>query len=137
MNTLFSRDWFLDFYKDINENSQYEKAAETWEGDILFVINGDSQSWNLKPGINMVVRFDLFHGKCRDVEFFSDRNGTKCAFLLEGAASVWESLIHGQTDLVSSVLKGKIRVEGNIMKLMRYIPAAEQLINSARKVSRI
>ena len=135
MNPMFSRNWFIDFSNEINVNSDYEKSALDWEGDILFIIRGDQESRNLKAGIDMFVRLDLFHGKCREIEFLSSKGDRKTQYTLDGTASDWESMIVGNSDLVSSVMTGKVRIEGNTMKLMRYLPAAEQLINSARSVT--
>ncbi len=137
MNTIFSREWFSEFVDRINSSPEYESAAKTWEGDIMFVIRGDNESVSIRAGNEVCVRLDLYHGKCRDMSFLSSGDGPKTDYSLDGSASVWESVIRGETDLISSVMNGKIRLSGNTMKLMRYLKAAEELIISARSVTRL
>ncbi len=137
MNIIFTREWFYDFYRSINSNARYEEEARDWEGDILFIIRGDGNSGNLKRGVDMLVRLDLFHGKCRTIDFPSGDSDIRTQYSLDGSASDWEEIISGGTDLVSSVMRGKVRIEGNTMKLMRYLSAAEELINTAREVPRL
>lgn len=135
MNRVFSENWFFDYFNEINRNADYENNAKDWEGDILFIVRGDPLSENLKAGIQMLVRLDLYHGKCREINFYDSEENIKTQYSLDGTASDWEAVLKGSLDIVTSILQGKIRVSGNKMKLMRYIPAAEQLILSARKVS--
>lgn len=137
MNIMFSKGWFSDFMNEINANPEYESAAREWEGDIMFVIKGDRDSSILREGMDVFVRLDLFHGKCRAMDYLFSSGDFKTQYCLDGSASEWESVINGNSDLVSAIMKGKIRIEGNTMKLMRYLPAAEQLINSARKVTEL
>lgn len=137
MNQLFSKGWFTDFVEEINRSSEYERVAEDWEGDILFVIRGDLNSTALRMGEDMLAHLDLYHGKCRSIDFPVSVNEVKSQYLIEGNVSEWESIMRGNNDLVSSILKGKIGVEGNMMKLMRYLPAAEQIVLCARRVTRL
>lgn len=137
MNQIFSKGWFSDFVEEINHSSEYERVANDWEGDILFIIKGDLNSTVLRMGEDMLAHLDLYHGKCRSIDFPVSVNGVKSQYLIEGAVSEWEAIMRGNSDLVSSIMKGKIGVEGNMMKLMRYLPAAEQIVLCARRVTRL
>ncbi|MFW9832214.1 MAG: sterol carrier protein, partial [Candidatus Thorarchaeota archaeon] len=64
-------EWIVSFVKTLNENKAYEEAAETWEGDFLFII------WPSKEGGNdeeIVMWMDLWHGKCRDFAMLLNRD---------------------------------------------------------------
>lgn len=135
MKTLFSREWFTDFAGELNRDATYENLAKEWEGDILFIINGDSSSTSLRWGESMLARLDLFHGKCRKLDFPDSADGTVSQYRIEGDASDWEAIMKGNADLISSIMKGVVKVEGNLMKLMKYLPAAEEIVRCARRVT--
>lgn len=137
MNQLFSKGWFADFVDEINQSPEYERSATDWEGDILFIIKGDLNSTILRQGEDVLAHLDLYHGKCRTIDFPVSVNEVKSQYSIKGDVSDWEAIMRGNADLVSSMMKGKIEVEGNMMKLMRYLPAAEQIVSCARRVTKL
>ncbi|MCL4329180.1 MAG: hypothetical protein M1151_01095 [Candidatus Thermoplasmatota archaeon] len=131
---LFSREWFNEFENALNTSPEYQRTAETWEGDIILAMRGDGKSSVMKLGSSLYVFLGLSHGKCTGISVSDAIPERQHEYLLEGNASVWEAIISGKGDLVNSVLKGEVKVAGSIPKLMKYLPAAQALIASARSV---
>ncbi len=131
---IFSDEWFKRFAISINENVKYGEAARDWEGDIILAIIGDEASRYLKSGMNKIVILQLYHGKCYSIEFLNKIPQSYNVYVLEGKASVWESILDGNLDVISGILSGSIGLTGNIGKLTKYIQAARELVNSAKKI---
>ncbi|MGC8644947.1 MAG: SCP2 sterol-binding domain-containing protein [Thermoplasmata archaeon] len=133
---LFSDEWFEVFARNINLNPAYRRAASDWEGDLILYIRGDAESGNLRPGINRIAQLSLYHGECRGIKLLDKLPGGYFNYVIEGDASTWENVLMGKMDIVTAILKGSLKVTGNMAKLMKYLEAARELVKSAREVER-
>jgi putative sterol carrier protein len=113
----------------VNENKNYEEAAKTWEGDFLFVINADEE---LKEPATFYV--DLWHGKCRQVAFVKPGEEKKAAFTYSGPYGNWKKLINKQIDPIQGLLTGKFKLKGDMVKVLRAVRAAKELVETTGKV---
>ncbi len=132
---MFSDLWFEKYKESINSNSEYEKYAVDWEGDIILSIKGDEKSQYFRSGEFKNVRLELFHGKCNSISFPVSVSRKEVPYVLEGKATTWENILSGKTDVVSAMLKGEISVTGDIRKLMKYVNAAQELVKSAGRIN--
>lgn len=125
-----SQEWMDEFVVKLKENESYKDAAKTWEGDITFVCAKDSTF-----GENVAMWFDLYHGDCREAKFFESlEDAPKSDFKYKGPFGNWVRLIHGEIDPIQGVLTGKFKLEGPMMKIMRYTKAAKELVNTAGQI---
>lgn len=130
MSKFPSQDWMDEFVIKLKENDTYREAARDWEGDITFVCGSDSSF-----GKDIAMWFDLYHGDCRKATFFeSVSDAPKSAFRYIGPFGNWVKLINGEIDPIKGVLTGKFKLEGPMMKIMRYTKAAKELVNTAGKI---
>ncbi len=135
MLKIFSDEWFEKFMENINNNENYKNYAHDWEGDIILFIVGDQISDSLRAGLNKIVRLKLYHGKCISLEFLKKIPEIKDLYVLEGKANVWENILSGKTDIITAILKGEIKVTGNMKNLIKYIAAARELVKSAQNIN--
>jgi putative sterol carrier protein len=131
---MFSNAWFERYKECINSNTNYEKYAAEWEGDIILSIKGDEKSQYFRSGELKNVRLELYHGKCNSISFPVSASIKEVPYLLEGKATTWENILSGKADVVTSMLKGEITVTGDIRKLMKYVNAAQELVKSAWRI---
>ncbi|MER3601730.1 MAG: sterol carrier protein [Nitrososphaerota archaeon] len=124
-----SQEWADLYMKAINSNPAYEQAARDWEGDFLFVITPDERFKG-----EAVLYLDLYHGKCRQARLLASRAERGAAFTLEGPFSSWLDLLQGRLDPIQAVISGRLRLQGDMMKVMRYIQAATELVRTAQRV---
>ncbi len=125
-----SQEWMDEFVSKLKVNDAYKEAAKDWEGDITFVCSKDSSFDQ-----DVAMWFDLFHGDCREARFFSSLDeAPKSAFKYKGPYGNWSKLINGEIDPIMGVLTGKFKLDGPMMKIMRYTKAAKELVNTAGQI---
>src|SRR5579884_274241 len=79
--------------------------------------------------------YNVCCGECRKA-MYSDslENLPKAAFTYRGPYSNWRKLIDKQIDPIQGILTGKFKLEGSMMKIMRYTKAAKEMVNTATLV---
>ncbi len=123
--------WIEQFVTTLNKNKAYEEAAETWEGDFLFIV------WPSKEGGNVeeiVMYMDLWHGKCREYALLPNREARETAFIYEGEYANWKEIIEGRLDPIKALLTRKMKLKGDRAKVMRATRAAKELVRTAQMV---
>lgn len=124
-----STEWAALFQKALNDNPAYAQAAAAWEGDILFEVLPDPQTSG-GPGIYL----DLAHGTCREARFVSDPSTVNPEFVFRATRENWQKILRRDLDPVKAFLGGTIRMSGNPAKIMRFVGAAKELIETAAGV---
>lgn len=124
-----SQEWLDLFKESLNQNTNYEDAARSWEGDFIFLITPDGPL--TQPA---AFYLDLWHGKCRDAKALTSPAEKEAAFTYEGPYGNWKKLIEKEIDPIKGLLGGKFKLKGNMMKVMRYTRAAKELVETATKV---
>ena len=110
---------YCELYKKlINESEEYEKAAAEWEGDLMFIIEGEGDL--LEEGEKFILYLDLWHGKCRDVKLMLDEDEKPdVAFKIRGGESVWRSIGEEGANAINLIMTNQLTAEGDMNKLMR------------------
>lgn len=129
MATFPSQEWIEDFRDRVNANEEYAHAAQTWEGDFLFVVKPEG---DLAEEASFYV--DLWHGRCREARMLEPGEEVKTAFTYAGPYGNWVKLINAEIDPIKGLLTGKFRLRGSMMKVMRYTKAAKILVETASQV---
>jgi len=124
-----SEEWLKKYVEIVNASREYEQAARDWEGDILFIITPDERFDREE-----VYWLDLYHGKVREWRRLSNRAEREAQFVYEGPYGNWVKLIKGEIEPIKGILTGKFKLRGNMMKILRYTRAAQELVNCATKV---
>jgi putative sterol carrier protein len=118
-----SSEWTEQFEQAINSSAAYANAAKKWEGDVMLVIKDG-------PGIYL----DLWHGKCRQAEMVEDPSAKDAEFKLTADMDKWKDVLAGKLDPVKGLMTRKIKLDGNLVKIMQNVKAAQELVNSATTV---
>lgn len=106
------------YKKKINESEEYAKAAAEWEGDLMFIIEGEGDL--LEEGDRFILYLDLWHGKCRDIQLMLDEDEKPdVAFKIRGSESVWRSISEEGTNAINLIMTNQLTAEGDMNKLMR------------------
>lgn len=124
-----SAEWASAFQKAINENPAYAQAAAAWEGDILFEVLADALAAK-GPGIYL----DLAHGTCKEARFVTDSATVNPEFVFRSTRENWGRIMRRELDPVKAFLGGTIKMSGNPAKIMRFVGAAKELIETAAGV---
>lgn len=131
MVTFPSTEWADLFQKALNENAAYGQAAAAWEGDLMFEVLADAQAAQ-GPGIYL----DLDHGRCRAARYVADATTMNPEFVFRATRENWQRLLRREIDPVKAFLGGAIKMTGNPAKIMRFIGAAKELLDTAAGIPR-
>jgi putative sterol carrier protein len=122
-------EWIKAFRDQLNSSEAYAKSAKDWEGDFIFVIEGDK----VYPNTSYFF-VGLLHGKCTDAAMVSSAEERPAQYILSGPYSTWRKVMEGTQDPIQAMMTRKLKLKGNLMKVMRYPKAAKDMVDSVKRV---
>lgn len=127
-----SQEWVDDYVERINASKEYEEAAANWEGDLSYVFEREPDK-----GVpeDVWVWVDLWHGKCRSARFaVPEDEGARAKFIIRAPYSRWKEVIRRELDPIKGMMQGKLKLKGDLPTIVRYVKAANELVNIASSV---
>ena len=118
-----SQAWADQFLLTVNRNDAYASAAKTWEGDIYLVIEEGG-----------VFYLDLWHGKCREALYTTDLSVKQPEFMLTTSLEKWRKVLENKLDPVQGMITRQIKLDGNLVKIMKNVKAAQELVRCATQI---
>lgn len=119
-----SDEWIKELSRLLNESEAYERSARDWEGDFLFIIEPDK----VYPH-TAYLYLDLYHGKSPSAAQIGSPEEKKAAYTLAAPFSTWRQVIEGKLDPIQGMMTRKLRLQGNLMQIMRYPKAAKEIVS--------
>ena len=117
--------WFKELVERINASAEYREAAATWEGDIAFVIEAEPDK---QMPADVWGFLDLWHGECRGGGVIDPEAGAGARYVIRAPYSRWKEVLRGDLDPVKGMMQGKLRVQGDLPTIVRYVRAASELV---------
>ncbi len=117
--------WIKQLMVELNNSEAYAEAAKNWEGDIYFVV--DPKGSVLEEEVYMYV--DLWHGKCRHAEVPASKDKFNPEFTIKGTVKAFKEVIDNGLDPMKALLTRKLKLTGNMAKIMRNVKSANQLVH--------
>jgi putative sterol carrier protein len=127
--TFPSDEWIKELSRQLNASESYEKSAKDWEGDFVFIVEPDEAYDD-----EAYLFLGLYHGKSPDALALEDVGDREAEFVLRGPFSVWRQVIEGKMDPIQGMMTRKLKVQGNMMKIMRYPKAAKEIVSCCAQV---
>lgn len=127
--TFPSDEWIKALQETINSSPDYAEAAKTWEGDFYFYVEPDG---DFKQ--TAILYLDLWHGKCRDAFLVSDESVKNPAYKIRAGFSSWQKVVLGQLEPVQAIMTRRLRLEGDLVQVMRSVKAASELIRCCTQI---
>jgi putative sterol carrier protein len=118
--------WFRELVQRINDSPEYREAAATWEGDIAFVIEAEPDRGVIE---DVWGHLDLWHGECRGGGVVDAGRGAASRYVIRAPYSRWKEVLRGDLDPVKGMMQGKLRVQGDLPTIVRYVRAANELVH--------
>jgi len=130
-STFPSAEWLNELQAKLNGDPHYNEVARGWEGELVFDIQ---PSGNLRQPL--VIYLDLWHGKCRAVEFGGDlAQHAGAAFVLHSAYDNFTAILLGKLDPMTAMLTTKLKVSGSLAYMMRNVPTVLDFVRCAREIT--
>jgi len=124
-----SDEWVKEFGNQLNASESYAKSGKSWEGDFNFIVEAD------KTYPETVYFFiGLLHGKCTGAAMVASVEEQKAPYTVSGAFSTWRRVIEGKLDQIQGLMMRKLKLTGNLMKVMRYPKAAKDMVDCVKRV---
>lgn len=121
-------EWAQALQGAINSSSEYRNAASKWgagfNGNLLFAFEGDGSSPK-----SLYLLLNLEAGSCRGAEFVAGPSHHDAGFALRAPFSLWREILMGKSLAATAILSGRMRVEGDMIALLRYAGAHRALIH--------
>ncbi len=115
--------WIKQLQVELNNSEAYAEAARNWEGDIYFIIKAAGSA--LSEDVYMYL--DLWHGECRQAGIANPADFSP-EFTIAGKVKSFKDVIDKKTDPMKAMITGKLKLKGNMAKMMRNVKAANQLV---------
>ncbi|MGZ4144490.1 MAG: SCP2 sterol-binding domain-containing protein [Actinomycetota bacterium] len=127
-----SEEWLTEYVERINGSKEYAEAAATWEGDLSYVFEREP---DMGVPDDVWVWIDLWHGKCRGAKYgVPEEEGDKARFIIRAPYSRWKEVIRKELDPIKGMMQGKLKLQGDMPTIVRYVKAANELVNIAGSV---
>ena len=125
-----SDQWIKELSRQLNESKDYERSARDWEGDFIFIVEPDGSFPD-----HVYFYLGLLHGKSPDAAMVASETERKAEFTIRAPYGTWRKVIEGKLDPIQAMMTGKLKLKGNLMKVMRYPKAAKEIISCCSKIS--
>jgi len=125
-------EWAQAFRAEIEGSAAYRKAGAGWKhGPIAFVVRAAPQ-----VGVpdSIALWLDLEAGRCRSARLVPMSEAARAPFCVEGAYADWKAVVRRQLDPVKAIVTRRLALRGSMFTLLRYVPAAMELVGCALRV---
>lgn len=123
-------EWARQLQREIDASSEYRNVAAGWgagfNGNLLLVFEPDAA---LAEGKSLLLRLE--EGRCLGAEFVEGEEHPEAGFALRAPFSLWRQLLDQKTTAAAAILTGRMKVEGDKMKLLRYASAHRAILACA------
>ncbi len=118
-----SQEWIIEVRDLLNASETYQRSAKDWEGDFIFVVEPDEAYKE-----TAYLHLQLYHGKSNGAAVVEEGNLPETEYTLSAPFSTWRKVIDGKLDPIQGMMTGQLKLKGNLMKIMRYPKAAQEIV---------
>ena len=149
-------EWLDEYVKCLNESKEMAESGKGWgvdfNGDFIFQIDDlpldkieKLPEGGLKKHMREIAKkyvtgktvytyIQLKDGKCLGARVIKDPSEVQAGFKLSGAYEYWKKLAKAEAEVTRLVMTGKMKLEGDPSKIMRYIKAAQTMGKIASEI---
>ncbi len=124
-----SEEWLKELETRLNASETYAKAAATWEGDCIFVVQPDGTY--TETGYAYI---NLQHGHASDAKMLKSADEQKALFKMSAPLGTWRKVMEGRLDPIQAMFSGKIKVVGSMAQIQRTPKATYELTKVASSI---
>jgi putative sterol carrier protein len=125
-----SAEWVQALKDKLNTDEKYAQIAQKWEGDMRLMLEPDGSLQE-----EMLLYFDLWHGKCRDA-YIEDQSSTKNPlFILKAPYENFIKILTGEVGPMQAMMTRMISVRGSMVVFMRNVPTVLDFVRCCREVT--
>jgi len=119
-----SDEWIKMLSQQLNASESYERSARDWEGDFIFIVGPDENYDD-----TAYLYLGLYHGKSPDAAMVESIDTREAQFVIRAPFSTWRQVIEAKLDPIQGMMTKKLKLSGDMMKIMRYPKAAQEIVS--------
>jgi putative sterol carrier protein len=124
-----SDNWIKELSNLLNQSESYLRSAKDWEGDFIFVVQPD----DAYPE-TAYFYLELFHGRSPGAAMVVESDLPETEYTIKAPYSTWRKVIDGKLDPIQGMMTGQLKLDGDLMKIMRYPKAAQEIVSCCAKI---
>jgi putative sterol carrier protein len=128
---VFSEEW-LKAYKEAINKSPYREAGKDWRAGPVALVIVKNPDVGLEQDVGLWL--DLHEGVCRDALVCVREKAATAPFCITGEYSQWKQVLLKELDPIKGMMQGKLKLKGDLPTIVRYVKAAQELVNAASNV---
>lgn len=128
-NPFPSDAWINKLREELNKNEAYMRAAKDWEGNFIFIVEPD-QAYPDRA----YFLLELYHGSSPAAAMLDEDSLPETEYTIIAPYSTWKKVIEGKLDPIQGMMMGQLKLTGDLMKIMRYPKAAQEIVSSCALV---
>ena len=113
----------------LNSSESYQRSAKDWEGDFIFIVESDEAYPD-----TAYLHLELYHGSSPGAGVVEEGNLPETEYTLKSPYSTWRKVIDGKLDPIQGMMTGQLKLTGNLMKIMRYPKAAQEIVSCCANI---
>ncbi len=128
-----SEEWTVAYREALNNSEAYREAGKNWtHGPIALVVKADP-AIGLEKDTAFIL--DLHEGVCRKAWLTEDMDeAEQQPFCITGNYGQWKQVIRKELDPIRGMMQGKLKLKGNLPVIVRFVKAAQELVNATSMV---
>ncbi len=119
-----SDEWINALSELLNANESYKRSAKDWEGDFIFVVDPDEGYPE-----SAYLHLRLHHGSSQGGAMVDPDNLPETEYVINSPYKTWRKVIDGKLDPIQGMMTGQLKLQGDLMKVMRYPKAAQEIVS--------
>ncbi len=124
-----SVEWINKVRELLNESESYQRSAKDWEGDFIFVVEPDEAYSHTS-----YLHLELYHGSSPGAALVKEDDLPETEYSLSAPFGTWRRVIEGKLDPIQGMMTRQLKLKGDLMKIMRYPKAAQEIVSCCAKV---
>ena len=128
---VFSQEW-IKAYKEAINGSPYREAGKDWRAGPVSLVVLKNPDVGLQDDLG--IWLDLHEGVCKEAAVCDRDKAATAPFCITGEYSQWKQVLLKELDPIKGMMQGKLKLKGDLPTIVRYVKAAQELVNAASKV---
>lgn len=124
-------EWVDSYEKLIQSDETYKEVARGWEGTVALHSLAQPDIGIERDGY---VLMDLWHGECRKIRIVPPEVGEAADYVITASYWTWKKARTGELDTNKALMQGKMKLKGDLGKLVRYSQAVTRLGDLSRQL---
>lgn len=128
-----SEEWVKAVQDALNASRQYEKVAKKWKGALIVEILPEEGILE-EPAY---LYINPAAGKVQEACQLKSLDEKDAPYVMTAKYSIWKDILNGKYDGTQAIMKGKMKLKGNMQEMMKNVAASQVMMNEMKKVETI